>query len=124
MGVLFEKILSETDTNKRLSIPTRCLAYFTGSVLDQEAYAVELKVKDHQMGYVHTFYCTTRKRGYKKPVFSKGWVNYVRQRNLRVGDKVVFRREGDGEGGFVYKIEAKRRLRLMGQLYWSTVPEK
>ncbi|XP_038683069.1 B3 domain-containing protein Os02g0764100-like [Tripterygium wilfordii] len=114
MAVLFEKILTPTDITKRLSIPSRCLADFASSELDQEAYAVELKVKDHETGYAHSFYCTTRKRGYKKPVFSKGWIKFVRQRNLRIGDKVVFLREEDGAGGVVFKIGAKRRMRLMG----------
>ncbi|KAF5743795.1 hypothetical protein HS088_TW08G00383 [Tripterygium wilfordii] len=116
----FEKTLTSTDVEKRLSIPTRCFAHFKGRI--EGTHAVGLKVKDDK-GQLMTFCCTTRKKGYKKPVFTKGWREYVRRKKLRAGDKIVFQPSGDEDGGVVYKIEAKRRITILGPQVWCNVSD-
>ncbi|KAF5732111.1 hypothetical protein HS088_TW18G00800 [Tripterygium wilfordii] len=114
----FEKLLTSTDVDKRLSVPTRCLPYFEGLI--EGSHAVDLKVEDEK-GQLMTFCCTTRKKGYKKPVFTRGWSEYVRRKKLKVGDKIIFRQSEDG--GSVYKIEAQRRIPILGRQVWCNVSD-
>ncbi|KAE8654398.1 Detected protein of unknown function [Hibiscus syriacus] len=105
--VLFVKTLTKTDKQKRLSVPTKKKICF----LDfEDGYTVEFRVMDDD-GRVWTFVCSKRKKnGYPKPVFSKGWLQFVRCWKLEIGDKVMVYRltvEKGGEGQ--YRIRVIRR---------------
>ncbi|XVE85185.1 hypothetical protein DITRI_Ditri17bG0071400 [Diplodiscus trichospermus] len=95
------KILKKTDIEKRLSVPTvkkQCFLNFRGQ------HKVEFKVRDKN-GKVWPFVCSTRKKkGYPKPVLSKGWLQFVRHWRLAIGDQVIFYRN-QGE----YRIEVIQR---------------
>ncbi|GMJ09764.1 hypothetical protein HRI_004645600 [Hibiscus trionum] len=115
MELVFSKLLTQTDIERRLSVPTRILNLhpFLG-----HRYA-DLRVTDAG-GDVWTFRCIRRDGVYAKPVFSKGWLEFVYAKNLRIYDKVVLYGEKDvGGGGVTYRIEVRRNiLRLMGQDIW------
>ncbi|XVF00591.1 hypothetical protein REPUB_Repub04eG0013700 [Reevesia pubescens] len=56
--------------------------------------------------------CTIRKKGYKKPVLSKGWRKFVLGNRLNVDDKLTFHKEEDEESGSLhYRVEVKRATR-------------
>ncbi|KAK1559860.1 hypothetical protein Q3G72_019154 [Acer saccharum] len=64
-------------------------------------------------GQVRHFRIYTRPGGiYRKPVFTTGWPQFVREKGLRVGDEVIFSLNQDGDGGLQYRILVHRRLQL------------
>jgi len=69
-----------------------------------------------------SFRCSTRKKDvYPKPVFSSGWIKYVRRKGLREGDQVsFFFVEKDGEEGLRFGVQAQKKLRLLGKDCWTT----
>ncbi|WRX15524.1 B3 DNA binding domain - like 10, partial [Theobroma cacao] len=112
---VFIKRLTQTDTNKRLAIPTNSLVYFPGF---RGNHSVELKVKD-KSHRLWTFHCSIRKKRYLKPVFSSGWLEFIRSNNLRIGDKVSFRLEQGHVSGVEYGIAVQRKIRLLGKDVWA-----
>ncbi|XP_021286448.1 AP2/ERF and B3 domain-containing transcription factor RAV1-like [Herrania umbratica] len=114
---LFIKRLTPTDIDKRLAIPTNSLVYFPGF---RGNHSVDLKVKD-KSHRLWTFRCSIRKKRYLKPVFSSGWLEFVRSNNLRIGDKVSVRLEQGHVSGVEYGIEVQRKIRLLGKDVWADV---
>ncbi|GLT97027.1 hypothetical protein SLE2022_146140 [Rubroshorea leprosula] len=100
---LFSKPLTSTDTRKRLAIPTNSL---TSLIHNRGGNAVELHVRHGTA--VWPIMCTTRRKGYKKPVLSKGWRSFVLKNKLNVGDIVTLFKEADEAGYLNYRIEVER----------------
>ncbi|KAK8527855.1 hypothetical protein V6N12_055051 [Hibiscus sabdariffa] len=123
MELMFSKLLTQTDVQIRLSVPTRilCLLPFTDG--DAGHRYADLRVKDGGSGHVWTFRCIWRDGVYAKPVFSKGWLEFVYAKNLKIYDKVDLYVERDvDEASVAYTIEVRRNiLRLMGQDIWIEV---
>ncbi|GLT85807.1 hypothetical protein SLE2022_039830 [Rubroshorea leprosula] len=118
--VLFKKPLKPTDITKRLAIGSKSLEFFPHF---HGGHTVNLKIRFE--GRKWSMVCSPRKQGYKKPVFSNGWIPFVRRNQLDVGDVVTLYREEDG-AGFWYRIEvdrANRALSVDGNLGVS-VPNK
>ncbi|KAK9025284.1 hypothetical protein V6N11_038153 [Hibiscus sabdariffa] len=85
--------------------------------VDNGHRSADLRVTDAG-GDVWTFRCIWRDGAYAKPVFSKGWLEFVYAKKLNMYDKVVLYGEKDGDG-VTYRIEVRRNiLRLMGQDIW------
>ncbi|XWS62429.1 hypothetical protein CRYUN_Cryun06bG0010000 [Craigia yunnanensis] len=103
---LFSKSLTATDCLKRLSIPKRVL---TSLPVFHGGHAVELQVRYETMEW--SLVCTIRKKGYKKPVLSKGWRKFVLANNLNVGDELTLHKEEDESGLLHYRVEVKRATR-------------
>ncbi|XWS07636.1 hypothetical protein CRYUN_Cryun41cG0006500 [Craigia yunnanensis] len=112
---LFSKVLTSTDVQKRMAIPTCILRYFPSF---EANYSVPLRVLD-QNGEEWIFVCSARKKGYPKPCFIKGWLRFVNSKRICVGDKVLFSKDAESE---VYRIEVHKRIRLFGQEFWSNEP--
>ncbi|XWS67491.1 hypothetical protein CRYUN_Cryun04dG0011200 [Craigia yunnanensis] len=106
MAIVFSKILTKTDIEKRLSVPTvkkKCFLNF------RDQHKEEFKAIDMN-GKVWLFLCSTRKtKGYPKPVLSKGWLLFVRCWKLAIGDKVILHRKQDKAGKGHYIIEVIKR---------------
>ena len=51
-----------------------------------------------------------------KPVLTKGWIDFVKRKDLRVGDKVIFLVH---ESGYQLGIRVQRNIRLLGQEHWA-----
>ncbi|XVF00600.1 hypothetical protein REPUB_Repub04eG0014600 [Reevesia pubescens] len=107
--IIFSKILTKTDIEKRLSVPTvkkQCFLNF------RDQHKAEFKVVDKN-GEVWTFVCSTRKKkgDYPKPVLSKGWLQFVRCWKLAIGDEVIIYRNQDkaGKAKGYYMIEVIKR---------------
>ncbi|GLT85811.1 hypothetical protein SLE2022_039860 [Rubroshorea leprosula] len=104
--MLFKKPLKPTDITKRLAIRTKSLEFlphFNGG------HAVNLNVLYE--GRVWPMVCSTRKQGYKKPVLSIGWIPFVCENHLNVGDVVALYKEAD-EAGLQYRMEVNRATRV------------
>ncbi|KAJ6389730.1 hypothetical protein OIU77_027948 [Salix suchowensis] len=114
---VFSKELKATDVGVKLSFPTHGLEHldFAGN------NSVDLRVKD-SFGELRVIRCWKRKNGdHDKPVLSSGWLKFVADYGLRVGDKVVLLREDDHNLGSQFRIEAQRRIVLFGREDWGEV---
>ena len=113
---IFSKVLTDTDVRFRFSFPAHCLQHldFAGN------NSVDLHVKD-SCGELRVIRCLKRDGDYDKPVLSKGWRQFVKYYELRVGDKVVLHREDDQNLGSQFRIEAKRSIKLFGEEDWGDV---
>jgi len=113
---IFSKVLRDTDVRVRFSFPTHCLQHldFAGN------HYVDLYVKD-SCGELRVIRCLKRNGDYDKPVLSMGWLKFVDDYGLRVGDMVVLHREDDQNLGSQFMIEAKRRIKLFGEEDWGEV---
>ena len=67
--------------------------------------------------------CRKRNGDYDKPVLSIGWLQFVADYGLRVGDRAVLLREDDHRLGSQFRIEAKRKIILFGNKeVWGDLP--
>ena len=108
---IFSKLLRATDIRKRLSIPVDklpALPDFNGT------HAVKIHLMYGTK--VWPIVCSVRKHGYKKPVFSGGWRNFVICNNLNDGDKLTLYKVPDEEGTSHYRIEVEKPARPSGNL--------
>ncbi|TYG35888.1 hypothetical protein ES288_D13G019600v1 [Gossypium darwinii] len=114
MKQLFSKVLSPTDIEHRLAVPSEILWAFE---FDQARRCADFEVKDKH-GQTWEFRCSTRKKDFHpKPVVSKGWRKFVKDKGLQAGDKVVFYK--DVEGDSTYKIiTMKKVFKLFGEEVW------
>ncbi|KAK1582502.1 hypothetical protein Q3G72_015659 [Acer saccharum] len=90
METIFSKKLSDTDVSHRLAIPSKKLNQIAPLSLGQEERIAVIDDTEHQW----SFLLSTRKEGdYLKPVIIGEWLQFVRERHLRKGDKITFYRE-------------------------------
>ncbi|KAK0606108.1 hypothetical protein LWI29_034201 [Acer saccharum] len=108
--ILIDKRLTRSDiVHNKLAVPTSALPYFIGIL--QERHYADLPVIDWT-GQVRQFRIYARPAVYNKPVFTKGWPQFVREKGLREGDEVIFSFNQDGDGGLQYRILVLRRPQL------------
>ena len=101
MKQLFTKVLSPTDIEHRLAVPSEILWAFE---FDQAHRSADFEVKD-EARQKWQFRCSTRKKDFHpKPVISKGWRRFVKDKRLQVGDKVVLYKDVEGDSLFKIKI--------------------
>ncbi|MBA0850968.1 hypothetical protein Goshw_010371, partial [Gossypium schwendimanii] len=117
MALQFVKILSKTDTEKRLSLPTKYMKHLPRI---RRGHAVNLTVMDEQGRQWHFGY-TIRRNGHPKPVLSAGWHDFVKGKYLKPGDQIIFKLEAN-DAAALYTIGVKRRIRLLGTEVWTAVP--
>ncbi|XVE94172.1 hypothetical protein REPUB_Repub01dG0259000 [Reevesia pubescens] len=96
--MIFSKLLNYTDINKRLAIPEEALPAFS-DFSGSHAVIIHLRFGTTEWPIV----CSIRKKGYKKPVFSRGWRNFVIHNNFNVGDRLTLYKVQDEDGSFHYK---------------------
>ncbi|XVE99756.1 hypothetical protein REPUB_Repub03eG0228400 [Reevesia pubescens] len=112
---VFSKILTKTDVDKRLAIPTDCLKHFR---FDKNKDSESLQVMDENGG-IWNLRCYTRRRGYSKPVLSSGWRQFVTCSGIRAGDRVNFYIDYKQEVS--YRIEVKRKFMIFGSECWGNL---
>ncbi|GLT81425.1 hypothetical protein SLA2020_528140 [Shorea laevis] len=109
----FEKELTETDINEMLVIPT----HFMNNLPANDGGRSVSVIVDAS-GTQRTFGYYTRSGGNRRPVFRAGWRNYVHDRGLRAGDKIIFECV---EGFPSYRIRAQRQMTLLGKKVWADI---
>ncbi|XVE48583.1 hypothetical protein DITRI_Ditri01bG0013000 [Diplodiscus trichospermus] len=108
---IFSKRLTETDIKKRLAIPMNILPAlpdFNGN------HAVEIHLTYGTKEW--RIFCSIRKNGYKKPVFSRGWRKFVICNNFNVGDELTLYKVNDEAGASHYRLEVEKPGRSSGDL--------
>ncbi|KAJ4825365.1 hypothetical protein Tsubulata_042956, partial [Turnera subulata] len=119
--LLGKEIWADTDIRTRFSFPTKKLGRLAG--WEGQNYYVDLMVKDSK-AKLWAFRCWKRRNGrHLKPWLHGEWLEFVGHYGLKIGDKVVLVREDDPFLGSQYRIEAKRRIILLGQEIWVDVIE-
>ncbi|XVF68229.1 hypothetical protein PTKIN_Ptkin10aG0188400 [Pterospermum kingtungense] len=104
---IFSKSLTDTDIKKRLSIPAKILSSlpdFDGN----HAFKIDLMYGTSKWPIV----CSIRKNGYKKPVFSGGWRDFIVRNNFNVGDRLTLYKVLDEAGSFLcYRVQVEKPTR-------------
>ena len=103
MEASFEKLLTGTDVNKKLSVPSAFLRHINGGQGGGKA----VEMVDHITGKTYHLMLQTRAGKYRKPVFqSKGWLKFVKDKGLQVRDTIYFWRDSvEGNDG-IFRIRA------------------
>ncbi|KAJ6394859.1 hypothetical protein OIU77_023963 [Salix suchowensis] len=107
MEVLMEKELSRTDIECRLAFPTASLRAFS---MPEGETAVYFEATD-TLEKEWNFRLSIRGENdpYTKPVITGDWLQFVRDKGLRVGDKINLWRE-EGVTGVRYSVRAERKI--------------
>jgi hypothetical protein len=111
----FAKILSKTDVQTRLSVPTKYLSSLPSFNGDR---AVEFQAMD-ESGCVWAFKCSTRRKRHPKPVLTKGWLAFVACKNLKAGDKVAFYKLKNKcrTATHVCKVRVAKQVKIFGSVF-------
>lgn len=87
-NTIFTKSLSRNDIQNRLSIPTKFLKFFP--ILKEGGQcAVDFLVRD-TAGAKWSFRLSVSKQGLPKPCITGDWLAFVRQNEVKMGDKITF----------------------------------
>ncbi|TXG73671.1 hypothetical protein EZV62_002250 [Acer yangbiense] len=116
--MIFSKDLTKTDIDTRLTIPTEALEHIEMPEGENNVDVSCRYYKDGSHGTVWTFRCNKRRNGHPKPAFTTGWLEFVRAKDLQIGDKVTFRMQEDEAGGgraAQYTIRATRTITILGK---------
>ena len=100
MDGLFRKILTPSDVSQKLAAPTQFLG-------DEYKGGEVLRVMDNQTQYMYEFVLSTREGPYRKPVFTKEWLQYSRDQQLQVGQTIYFWKNDNED---FYRIQILRDL--------------
>lgn len=114
---LFTKKLSKTDIEYRMAVPLNSLYAFQ---IPEGEHSKEFGVTDIH-GERWRFRCRSRKTDrFPKPALSSGWMEFVKTRDLREGDEVTFFvMDTKGAEDLELGIQARKRIKLFGQVFWS-----
>ncbi|GKV18765.1 hypothetical protein SLEP1_g29104 [Rubroshorea leprosula] len=112
----FEKKLTKTDEGSMLVIPARFSRNHMRPV--EGGRSENIRVVDVG-GTEWTFGYYVRRHRNPRPVLRSGWRRFVLEKELKVGDRIIFERvDGFPE---LYRIGAKKRIHLFGQVVWTDV---
>ncbi|KAK6240987.1 hypothetical protein SCA6_006376 [Theobroma cacao] len=120
---LFSKPLTKSDVEKSLLIPTHSF----NTLLLEEGQFFNMNVVD-SAGNAWTFPCFIQQNNdeIKGPsVISVGWLKFLHNKDVRVGDTVFLYQISldDNCTGTQFRIEVKRKIRLLGQDIWAAVDQ-
>ncbi|GLT57072.1 hypothetical protein SLA2020_300710 [Shorea laevis] len=113
----FNKILTQTDSSKRLAIPSK---FMRQHLPEFEGGTLNLVVEDVR-GHGWPFGYSIRREGHPKPVFQAGWLDFVRNKCLIPGDRVTFWLDENAANGPRCKIAAERKIKLLGREIYAAV---
>ena len=102
------KILSESDVNnKRLEFPARSLSAFPMPDGQNSVQFVAFDMNEQQW----RLEVSIRNEGrYSKPWLNGEWDDYVHQKGLQKGDKVILTMDEEENGERIYRIRAERKM--------------
>ncbi|KAH8493322.1 hypothetical protein Peur_061853 [Populus x canadensis] len=104
---VMNKILSESDTkNKRLEFPARSLSAIPIPDGQNSVQFVAFDMQEQQWNLK----VSIRNEGrYRKPWLKGEWHDYVHQKGLKKGDKVILTMDEEDNGERIYRIRAERK---------------
>ncbi|KAJ6978549.1 hypothetical protein NC653_026851 [Populus alba x Populus x berolinensis] len=104
---VMNKILSESDAkNKRLEFPARSLSAFPMPDGQNSVEFVAFDMNERQW----SLKVSIRNEGkYAKPWLKGEWDDYVHQKGLKKGDKVILTVQEEENGERIYRIRAERK---------------
>ncbi|TYG81301.1 hypothetical protein ES288_D02G288300v1 [Gossypium darwinii] len=103
---IVSKQLRKTDIKKRLTIPSKSLKDFPSLA---GKHKETFKARDDS-GRTWKFQIYTRKRNrYLKPVLTRGWLDFVRAKEVAIGDKVEFYKEEKEQGANKYRVKTEQK---------------
>ncbi|KAJ6893001.1 hypothetical protein NC652_027105 [Populus alba x Populus x berolinensis] len=104
---VMNKILSESDaTNKRLEFPASSLPNFP---MPDGQNSVEFVAFDMQEQQWRLKVSVRNEGRYAKPWLKGEWHDYVHQKGLHKGDKVILTMDEEENGERIYRIRAERK---------------
>ena len=121
---MFSKLLTKSDVEKSLLIPTCSFNVFPF----EQGHFFYMNVVDNT-GNAWTFPCFIQQisddhQSIGSSVISIGWQNFAGKKHVRVGDMVFLHRkclDDNSIGMTQFRIEVKRKIRLLGQDIWAAV---
>ncbi|XVF45211.1 hypothetical protein PTKIN_Ptkin02bG0186800 [Pterospermum kingtungense] len=127
---MFSKVLTESDLEKSLVIPTTC----SFNVLPfEDGHFFYMNVVD-DTGNAWTFPCFLQQISDddndhqtigNSSAISIGWLTFARKQDIRVGDTVFLDRKSLDNDNFTgttqFRIEMKRKIRLLGHDIWAAM---
>lgn len=118
MATLFSKLVTGADIEGCLAIPACSL----GPLPSQQGHSMNMRVHDDE-GQEWTFPCFIQRNENVEPFLSVGWIEFARQRNLRIDDKVSIHEEiiKIQDTATFIRIQVERKLRVFGADIWATV---
>ncbi|KAL9351071.1 hypothetical protein Peur_058326 [Populus x canadensis] len=114
---LFEKKLSKTDIENRMSVPMKSLDAFR---IPKGEHSKDFGVTDIHGKRWRFRYSTRKSDRHPKPVLSSGWIEFAKKRGLKVGDEVTFSVvDMKGAEDLELGIQARKKIKLFGEVFWS-----
>ncbi|KAJ6427717.1 hypothetical protein OIU84_023171 [Salix udensis] len=99
MEVLMEKILSRTDIERRLAFPTSSRRAFSMPEGETAVYFEATDTIEKRWNF----------RLSRRSVITGDWLQFVREKGLKVGDKMFMWRE-EAATGVRYTVRAERKI--------------
>lgn len=105
---VINRILSESDVkNKRMEFPARSLSAFPMPDGQNSVQFVAFDMNEQQW----SLKVSIRNEGkYSKPWLKGEWDDYVHQKGLKKGDKVILTMDEEENGERIYRIRAERKM--------------
>jgi hypothetical protein len=105
--LIMEKKLSQTDIEYRLAFPTSSLWAFPMPEGETAVYFEATDTLENEWNFRLSIRGENDR--YTKPVITGDWLQFVRDKGLKVGDKLFLTRE-EGVNGVRYSIRAERKI--------------
>ncbi|XWS40004.1 hypothetical protein CRYUN_Cryun18bG0103000 [Craigia yunnanensis] len=120
---MFSKLLTKSDIEKSLLIPACAFDVLPS----EEGHFFYMNVVD-LTGNAWIFPCFVQQisddQSIGSSVISVGWLKFVWNKDVRVGDMVFLQQKSlddNSSGSTQFRIEVKRKIRLLGQDIWAAV---
>ncbi|KAJ7002100.1 B3 domain-containing protein [Populus alba x Populus x berolinensis] len=108
MEQLFTKELSPTDTTHRLTVPAANLGDFE---IPMGEHAINIEATDTiERQWIFRLSIRRDNNPNPRPVFTGQWIQFVNEKGLRAGDRIIFSRQQVEGNGVQYSIRAERRI--------------
>ncbi|KAJ6309173.1 hypothetical protein OIU76_018712 [Salix suchowensis] len=105
---LFTKRLSAVDTTHGLTIPEANLGDLE---FPAGQHAINIVAADTgEKQWTYTLSIRRNNNPNPRPVFTGQWIQFVKEKGLKVGDKIVFSRQQPEGDGVQYRIRAERKI--------------
>ncbi|TXG65132.1 hypothetical protein EZV62_006407 [Acer yangbiense] len=108
------KLLTNSDINTKLALPTQILVHIP--VMEGNHF-LDLQVMDSKEQQWTLRYYTRPGGNRASPVFTVGWLQFVRAKHLQVGDELTFDgyqvRADDGELQVQYRIQRREEQSVL-----------